>query len=95
MKSNLYKYEKFNLRQNTGDDLSSNSSKKSNDEDSSLAKQPNLINRLNRTSYLNNQLNSKRIPLVKTKSSSELAEQTNNLRRLREENNLKNLIKKS
>ena len=50
---------------------------------------------MNRTSYLNNQLNSKRIPLVKTKSSSELAEQTNNLRRLREENNLKNLIKKS
>ena len=52
-------------------------------------------NKLNRTSYLNTQLNLKRQPLMRTKLTSDLIEQNNNLKRLKEEQNLKNLIKKS
>ena len=52
-------------------------------------------NKMNRTSYLNTQLNLKRQPIMRTKLTSDLIEQNNNLKRLKEEHNLKNLIKKS
>lgn len=81
-------------RQNTGDDLSSNSSKKSLNEEENTSKS-STATKMNRTSYLNSQLNLKRLPMVRTKLTSDLAEQNNNLKRLKEEQSLKNSIKKS
>ena len=74
--------------------MSSNTSKKSLNAEEEIQTQA-ISNKQNRTVYLNNQLNMKRSSSIRTQLTNDLIEQNRNFKRLKEEQNLKNAIKKS
>ena len=66
-----------------------------NEEETTATANKPQANKPNRLGYLNSQLNMKRSPSIRTQLTNDLIEQNRNLKRLKEEQNLKNSIKKS